>query len=134
MTNRHSSNDDRHNYTKLDNDFVRNADQATKYKAQLRKRKIRRIVCFTVVPVIIIAVLFNVLAHQKDTLLVKEKKKAEVEQRLTELEEQQEMLNLQITQLEDDEYIAKLLRKEYFLSEEGDIIFVIPEKEDKKDN
>lgn len=44
------------------------------------------------------------------------------------------MLNLQITQLEDDEYIAKLLRKEYFLSEEGDIIFVIPEKEDKKDN
>lgn len=134
MINRHSSNDDRHNYTKLDNDFVRNADQTTKYKAQLRKRKIRRIVCFMIVPVIMIAVLVNVLAKQNDTLLAKEKKKAEVEQQLTELEEQQEMLNLQIKQLEDDEYIAKLLRKEYFLSEEGDIIFVIPEKDDKKDN
>ena len=134
MTNRHSSNDDRHNYTKLDNDFVRNADQTTKLKAQLRKRKIRRIVCFMVVPVIIIAILMNVISHQKDTLLAKEKKKAEVERQLTKVEEQQEMLNLQIKQLEDDEYVAKLLRKEYFLSEEGDIIFVIPEKEDKKDN
>lgn len=134
MTDRHSSNDDRQNYTKLDNDYVRNADKATKYKAQLRKRKRRRIVCFLVVPVIIIAFLFNVLAHQKETLQAKEKEKAEVEQQLTQLKEQQEMLNLQITQLEDDEYIAKLLRKEYFLSEEGEIIFVIPEKEDKKDN
>lgn len=134
MTNRHSSNEDRQNYTKLDNDYVRNADKATNYKVQSRKRKMRRIVFFMVVPVIIIAILFNVLAHQKETLLAKEKKKAEVEQQLAELKEQQEMLNLQITQLEDDEYIAKLLRKEYFLSEEGEIIFVIPEKEDKKDN
>ncbi|KOS70343.1 cell division protein DIVIC [Lysinibacillus contaminans] len=134
MTKRHSSKDDRQNYTKLDNDYVRNADKATNHKVQSRKRKMRRIVFFAVVPVIVIGILLNVLAHQKETLVVNEKKKAEVEQQLTELKEQQEMLNLQIKQLEDDEYIAKVLRKEYFLSEEDEIIFVIPEKEDKKDD
>ena len=134
MTKRHSSKDDRQNYTKLDNDYVRNADKATNHKVQSRKRKMRRIVFFAVVPVIVIGFLLNVLAHQKETLVVNEKKKVEVEQQLTELKEQQEMLNLQIKQLEDDEYIAKVLRKEYFLSEEDEIIFVIPEKEDKKDD
>lgn len=134
MTKRHSSKDDRQNYTKLDNDYVRNADKATNQKVQSRKRKMRRIVFFAVVPVIIIVFLLNVLTHQKETLVVNEKKKVEVEQQLTELKEQQEMLNLQIKQLEDDEYIAKVLRKEYFLSEEDEIIFVIPEKEDKKDD
>ena len=134
MTNRHSSNDDRQNYTKLDNDYVRNADKATQYKVQSRKRKMRRIVLFAVVPVVILGFLLNVLAHQSETLGVKEKKKAEVEQQLVKLKEEQELLNLEITQLEDDEYIAKLLRKDYFLSEEGEIIFALPKKEDKKDD
>ncbi|RKJ59809.1 septum formation initiator, partial [Butyricicoccus sp. 1XD8-22] len=45
--------------------------------------------------------------------------------------EQQEMLNLQIAKLEDDEYLAKLARKEYFLSEEGEIIFTIPKDKEE---
>lgn len=134
MTKRRSSNDDQQNYTKLDNDYVRNADKATQHKVQSRKRKLRRIVFFAVVPVGILGLLLNVLVHQNETLVVKEKKKEEVEQQLEELKEQQEMLNLQIKQLEDDEYIAKLLRKDYFLSEEGEIIFSLPEKDDKKDD
>ena len=50
--------------------------------------------------------------------------------------EKQEMLKLQIAKLEDDEYIAKLARKEFFLSEEGEIIFTMPnssENGDEKD-
>lgn len=134
MTKRHSSNDGRQNYTKLDNDYVRSADKATNHKVQSRKRKIRRMVFFMVVPVVIIGFLLNVLAHQNETLVAKEKKKVEVEQQLAKLKDEQERLNLEITQLEDDEYIAKLLRKEYFLSEEGEIIFALPKKEDKKDD
>lgn len=134
MTKRHSSNETQKNYTKLDNDYVRSTDKAINRKIQSRKRKMRRIVFFSVIPVAIIVVLLNVLAHQNEQLATKEKKKVEVKQQLADLQEQQDMLNLQIKQLEDDEYIAKKLRKEYFLSEEDEIIFVIPEKEDKKDD
>ncbi|MGN4127708.1 FtsB family cell division protein [Lysinibacillus sphaericus] len=136
MTKRHSSNDEQQNYTKLDNDYVRNTDKAINRKAQSRKRKMRRIVFFAIVPVVIIAFLLNVLSNQSETLEIKEKKKVEVNQHLTELKEEQEILNLKIKQLEDDEYIAKILRKEYFLTKEGEINFVIPEEEDedKKDD
>ncbi len=35
--------------------------------------------------------------------------------------------------LNDDDYIAKLARKEYFLSEKNEIIFSIPENKKKTD-
>ncbi len=57
MTRRHSSNDESQNFTKLDNDYVRNTDRAINRKQQARKRKMRRIVFFAIVPVIIIALL-----------------------------------------------------------------------------
>ena len=50
------------------------------------------------------------------------------------VQEQKQMLELQIAKLQDDEYIAKIARKEYFLSEEGEIIFTIPKESDKKDD
>ncbi|WP_409367523.1 FtsB family cell division protein [Lysinibacillus sp. 38-6] len=134
MTRRHSSKDEQQNYTKLDNDYVRSTDKAINRKVQSRKRKLRRIVFFAVVPVVIIAFLINILVHQSETLTEKEKQKQEATQHLVKVKEEQDSLNLKIKQLEDDEYIAKLLRKEYFLSEEGEIIFIIPDKEDKKDN
>ncbi|QPQ33628.1 MULTISPECIES: FtsB family cell division protein [unclassified Lysinibacillus] len=134
MTKRHSSKNEQQNYTKLDNDYVRNTDKAMNRKMQSRKRKLRRIVFFAVVPVVIIAFLINVLVHQSETLAEKEQKKQEATQHLVKVKDEQDSLNLKIKQLEDDEYIAKLLRKEYFLSEEGEIIFIIPEKEDKKDD
>ncbi|MFJ7700741.1 septum formation initiator family protein [Lysinibacillus fusiformis] len=134
MTRRHSSNDEQQNFTKLDNDYVRNTDKAINRKQQARKRKLRRIVFFAIVPVIIIALLLNVLSDQQKTLAIKEKSKEEAKQHLSELKEEQDSLNLKIKQLQDDEYIAKLLRKEYYLSEKGEVIFIIPEKEDKKDD
>ncbi len=134
MTRRHSSNDEQQNFTKLDNDYVRNTDKAINRKQQARKRKLRRIVFFAIVPVIIIALLLNVLSNQQETLAIKEKSKEDAKQHLSELKEEQDSLNLKIKQLQDDEYIAKLLRKEYYLSEKGEVIFIIPDKEDKKDD
>jgi len=41
------------------------------------------------------------------------------------------MLEEEIVKLNDDEYISKLARKDYFLSENGEVIFNIPENKDK---
>ena len=71
--------------------------------------------------------LVSTMLTQNERLAKKEARKIEVTEELEEVKETQEMLKLQITKLEDDEYIAKLARKEYFLSEEGEIIFTIPE-------
>ncbi|GLC90404.1 FtsB family cell division protein [Lysinibacillus piscis] len=132
MARRHSSNDEQP-LTKLDNDYVRNTDKAINRKKEGRKRKIRRILFFAIVPVGIIIVLINILAYQSEALVIKEQKKEVADKQLAEVKEEHELLNLKIKQLEDDEYIAKLLRKEYYLSEEGEVIFIIPDAENKKD-
>ena len=49
------------------------------------------------------------------------------------VQEEQEMLKRQLVKLNDDDYIAKLARKEYFLSEKNEIIFSIPENKKKTD-
>ncbi|MGE7949451.1 FtsB family cell division protein [Lysinibacillus sp. NPDC093688] len=133
MTKRRSSNDRQQNYTKLDNDYVRNTDKAINRKIEARKRKIRRIAFFAIGPVVIIAVLLNILLNQNETLAAKEQKKVEAKANLSNLKEERDSLNLRIKQLENDEYIAKLLRKEYFLSEKGEIVFIMPDEKDKKD-
>ena len=56
---------------------------------------------------------------------------------LEDVKDEQEILKRQLVKLDDDDYIAKLARKEYFLSENNEIIFSIPEnkkKTDKKDD
>ncbi len=132
MTKRRSSNDRQQNYTKLDNDYVRNTDKAINRKIEGRKRKMRRIAFFAIVPVVIIAVLGNILLNQNETLAAKEQEKVEAKEHLSDLKEERDSLNLRIKQLEDPEYIAKLLRKEYFLSEKGEVIFIMPDEKDKK--
>ena len=74
---------------------------------------------------------------QKQVLEVKELEKVEMTAQLEEVQEEQEVLKRQLVKLDDDDYIAKFARKEYFLSENNEIIFSIPEnkkKTDKKDN
>lgn len=54
-----------------------------------------------------------------------EKKEAHTELKLVERE--QEDLNDQIKKLENEDYVAKVARSQYYLSEDNEIIFSLPE-------
>jgi cell division protein DivIC len=71
---------------------------------------------------------------QSSTLDKKVAQKRQLEQEMTQLKKQQQMLKEDIVKLNDDEYLAKLARKEYFFSETGEIIFNIPEENKGKNN
>lgn len=119
----------------LNNDYVRSNEQLQKHERNKRKHKIflrRRLAFYFIVAAILIAGLTDYLFHQKSRLEEKKIELAAVQQDLNVALDQQEMLQLQIAKLEDDEYIAKLARKEYFLSEEGEIIFTMPDSTDSK--
>ena len=119
----------------LENEYVRTTGEETKTSKQKSIRLMRRLLMFALLCLVVFGSLTAVLLSKNETLKVKEQQREEAHAKLQEQQDQQEMLNLQIKQLEDDEYIAKLLRKEFFLSEQGEIIFIIPEdgkKEEKK--
>lgn len=60
---------------------------------------------------------------------------AEYEAQYSELSEKEEYYRNEISKLENEDYIAQLAREKYFKSEEGEIIFKLPEdSQDSNEN
>ena len=113
---------------KLNNDNIDAANKEAKKLARIRAARNRRLAAAFVILLLIIGILGNTLMNQNERLEEKRQILKEREEELVQAIETQELLKLQLAKLDDDEYTAKLARKEYFLSEEGEIIFTIPEK------
>lgn len=123
------------NVQSLNNDYVRSNPQAkAQAKAKQAVLRRRRVAVFCILAVGVVGFLMNLNSSQKEKLMAKNEQKAVVMEELNEVTAHQEMLNLQIMKLEDDEYIAKLARKEFFLSEEGEYIFTIPKAPEKNND
>ena len=71
----------------------------------------------------------STLISQSSVLEKKGAEHGELKQELAGLKKKQVILNEEIVKLNDDEYIAKLARRDYFLSEGDEIIFNLPEME-----
>jgi cell division protein DivIC len=101
-----------------------------------RKRKLlyRRLSLFLVFAAVMSYLMITSFISQSSTLDKKVAQKRQLEQEMTQLKKQQQMLKEDIVKLNDDEYLAKLARKEYFFSETGEIIFNIPEENKGKNN
>ncbi|MCM3389816.1 FtsB family cell division protein [Ureibacillus chungkukjangi] len=119
------------NVRTLENDYVRSTDNKTQYSKKQKVRIRRRLLAFGLLASVILVLLISTTFSQNKRLAEKQQQKEVVMTKLDEAKEQQDMLSLQIAKLEDDDYIAKLARKEYFLSDDGEIIFTIPGEEEK---
>ncbi|HZG69932.1 MAG TPA: septum formation initiator family protein [Chondromyces sp.] len=119
--------------TSLENAFKMSQDKKEKFLIRHRLKLYRRLSAFLIIAVVVIAGMASTLFSQTARLEEKQKEKARVTQELKEHREQQVLLEEELNKLKDDEYIAELARKNYFLSDKGEIIFNIPESEKKKE-
>ncbi len=110
----------------INSEYVRSVQKKKKRQHAQRVRLYRRLAAFAVVASLVIGFLVHSLLESQRTLAEKKATQIEVEQSLAETTEEKESLELQIAKLNDDEYIGKLLRKDYFLSEENELIFTLP--------
>jgi len=117
----------------IQTEYVRSLKKKEDRKNARKVRLYRRLAVFAVVSAIILGSMTNMFITQKKALAAKELQKTEMLTQLEEVNEEQDMLKRQLVKLNDDDYIAKLARKEYFLSEKNEIIFAIPENKKKKD-
>lgn len=115
----------------INTDYVRAVVRKEQRQRAHRVRLYRRLALFGILVVLTAIGIGSMMFSQNKTLAAIELEKAEALERLEEVQEEQAMLKHQITKLNDDEYIAKLARKEYYLSEDGEIIFAIPEENKK---
>jgi cell division protein DivIC len=103
-------------------------------QSSVKKRKLlyRRLTAFVLMAGLTLFFLISTYMSQISALEKKEEEMRKLQKQLSKLETQQQILEEEVVKLNDDEYIAKLARKEYFLSEDNEIIFNLPEKEEEK--
>ncbi|MGA9225282.1 MAG: septum formation initiator family protein [Mesobacillus sp.] len=118
--------------SKIENQYVQQREIAGIAESRKRKLLFRRLAVFALFASVISYLMISTFISQSASLENKKAEKEKLEQKLASLEKKQEILDEEIVKLNDDEYIAKLARKEYFLSEKNEIIFNLPK--DKKDS
>ncbi|WP_413304779.1 septum formation initiator family protein [Bacillus sp. 1P10SD] len=120
------------NVSRIQSTYVQQQEYAEIASARKRKLLIRRLAMFIVFASLLSYFMISSTISQSAKLEAKIAQKKQLDQQLADLKKQQDILKEDIVKLNDDDYIAKLARKEYFFSEKNEIIFNIPE--DKKEN
>jgi cell division protein DivIC len=120
------------NIAKLQTQYAIQQESAELSSARKRKLLYRRLAAYVVLAGVITFLMISTYISQLSALEEKVSEKKQLQKQLSGLEKQQQILEEEIVKLNDDEYIAKLARKEYFLSEENEIIFNLPKEEEEK--
>jgi cell division protein DivIC len=119
---------------KIQTSYVQQQEYAEIASARKRKLLLRRLSLFLVFAAVISYLMISSFISQSSTLEAKIAQKNQLDQELAEIKKHQEILKEDIVKLNDDEYIAKFARKEFFFSEQGEIIFSMPEESEGKIN
>lgn len=115
------------NVAQLKNDYTQ-AKTLQAHRERKQKRKVRRRISV----ILLIGSLFIIglslrIWNSTQSISKMEKERQQAEVVLKKTENNQEQLNMQIKRLEDENYVAKLARSQYYLSKDNEIIFSLPE-------
>ncbi|MCP3742309.1 FtsB family cell division protein [Rossellomorea sp. BNER] len=125
--------DQKKNVTSMENAYVRQEESKQKLRTNRKKKLFRRLVVFFLIAFTLTGFLISSLISRASVLEEKKAEKQKLEEKLVQLEKKEKVLKEEIVKLNDDDYIAKIARRDYFFSDEGEVIFNIPEKEKKKE-
>lgn len=92
------------------------------------KKSAKRICCFGMIAFVsIVAILLSVFKVVSQ-IIEKYQEADNLEIKLADLKEEEEILNNEILKLQDPEYLARYAREKYFYSKDGELIIRIPSK------
>jgi cell division protein DivIC len=123
------------NIAKIQSTYVQQQEFSSLMSTKRKKRLFRRLLLFLIFVGFISYFMTSSILSQTSTLQAKVAQKKQLDTEFSGLKKQQEILKENIVKLNDDDYIAKLARKDYFFSNKNEIIFTIPDdKKEKSSN
>nr|WP_026693209.1 septum formation initiator family protein [Peribacillus kribbensis] len=128
------SNLEKRNVSKIESTYVSQQEQKVQTVARKRRGLVRRLSVMGVLAAVLTCLLISTLMSQASVLEQKKEQKKKLTTQLTGLKNDQKDLEDEVTKLNDDDYIAKLARRDYFLSDKGEIIFNLPKKKQDSDS
>ncbi len=100
-------------------------------KRRRKKKLIQRLVFASVVIVVTFGFLLSYHIKQRSLHAEKQEQYNELIEQKSVLEKEKKNLLEEIDLLNDEEYILDIARTNYFLSKEGELIFQLPEEEER---
>lgn len=82
---------------------------------------------------LVIGTLVFTMINQNQVLKKEQQEQVALEKQVKKQENYQKDLQTQLVRLDDDDYIAKIVRKDLFLSKKGEKIFHLPEASEEND-
>ncbi|MFS0865401.1 FtsB family cell division protein [Fredinandcohnia sp. 179-A 10B2 NHS] len=113
------------NVTQLQSTYIEKYQQEEQMLSVKRRGLIRRLIAFSIIAALISYVVISTMVSQHKAMNEKQEQKEKLQEQLTTLKDEQVILEEEIVKLNNDEYIEKIIRRDYFLSKEGEIIFKV---------
>lgn len=120
------------NVAKIQTNYAKQQELVDISSTNKRKLVVRRLALFTLFAAVFSYFMISTILTQSSALEEKKTEKRQLDQDLAALKKKQDIYEEEIIKLNDDEYIAKLARREYFLSEKNEIIFNLPDDKKKE--
>lgn len=115
--------------TKLQSKSVHQYDAYIERQNRKKQRLTRRLVLYALVVAVIVGSMSIYHFNQRATKADKMEEYEQLEQQLADLEQQETDLNHEIELLQDEEYVLEIARTNYFFSNEGELIFKLPDED-----
>jgi cell division protein DivIC len=111
--------------TELQSQYMMQQERQQQLSKRRKRGLFRRLVMFGLFAIISSAIMLTTIYNQSSAIDEKLDEQKKLEDELTGLEKEEKLLREEIIKLNDDEYIAKIARRDYFLSDDDEIIFNI---------
>ncbi|MCR6108830.1 septum formation initiator family protein [Bacillus sp. A301a_S52] len=113
---------------RLTSEYMEKQVQMEEQRLRRQKGLVRRLSVFAVVFLIILGTGGSVLYQQYVSIQKQQETNESLEEDLIAMEKEASQLEQEIKWLNDPEYIAELARRDYFLTQDGEILFQLPRR------
>lgn len=113
------------------NGYTKKRDAEKKVRRSENRVAKKRTMLFGSLMLLVVGILLIVAFNQKTQNQLLQEELVQTEEVMDERVAQEKDLEQQIKQLNDENYIARIARSEFFFSEEGEIVFNLPESNEE---
>ncbi|WP_425457188.1 FtsB family cell division protein [Aquibacillus sediminis] len=117
------------NVARIKSNYMQQYDVYMERQLNKKKRLYRRLALFFIIVLVTIGSLTTYHVKQRALHAEKLEQYEHLEEELASLKQEEKDLKQEVELLNDEEYILQIAKTNYFFSEEGEVIFKLPEEE-----
>lgn len=110
--------------TRMKSDYIQEYEAQERKEKRRRKAILKRLIVFSTLAVLVLGSLTIYHFKQRSLQADIENEYTELQEEMNQLEKEEKDLMEEIALLKDEDYILELARTNYFLSKEGELIFL----------